>query len=368
MSLSFLNYHYSARVVSLAFNEHVSELLRLEGLDYIFLTNEHAVLFPDEIRLFPDEGTFAALRRCSNYDVLLIDSDGKAFRCYDDSSEENVIFITATCNSNCIMCPMPEKIRRNGETYSIDLLLNIASHIPDDASHLTITGGEPYMAGYRIFDLFKYLKEKFRSTEFLLLTNGRALAIKKYAEKTVTTLPGNTIVGIPIHGSRAEIHDHISRALGSFEQTTLGLHHLMDHQVHVELRIVVSKLNADDFTAIAELIVREFYDVFHVSVMAVEMTGNAFKNKDQVWLSYRNVFKKIEKGINILVEHGIDVLLFNFPLCTVDATYRTLCRKSISPSKVRYADICENCCLHDACGGVFAGTIWLVAEELRPIR
>lgn len=47
--------------------------------------------------------------------------------------------------------------------------------------------------------------------------------------------------------------------------------------------------------------------------------------------------------------------------------YWTLCEKSISPDKVRYAETCENCKMKNACGGVFAGTMSMEKGELRAI-
>lgn len=367
MSLYFENYEGDSKVVSLAFDDNASKELEKEDLGYIGFRDSQVFLFPERKELFPSNETLAYLGQCNNFDVFLIDPDGRTFRCYDDSSMENTLFITATCNSNCLMCPMPESIRRAGESYSIECLLNIARHIPDDTAHLTITGGEPFMAGAGIFELFSFLKTKFCRTEFLLLTNGRAFAIDAFAEQAIATLPSNILVGIPLHGSSAELHDAITQVPGSFEQTVLGLHRLLSHQIQVELRIVVSKLNVDDFFAISDMIVQDFPEVGHISVMAAEMTGSAFHNKESVWIPYHEAFLKIERGIYHLLQNGLDVRLYNFPLCTVGEQFRTLCEKSISPEKVRYLSECTACSLHDACGGVFAGSLQLEKHELRPV-
>ena len=55
--------------------------------------------------------------------------------------------------------------------------------------------------------------------------------------------------------------------------------------------------------------------------MAMEMTGNAHKNADTLWVPYRESFQFVKKGIDKLIESGIDVKLYNYPLCTVDRGY-----------------------------------------------
>lgn len=71
------------------------------------------------------------------------------------------------------------------------------------------------------------------------------------------------------------------------------------------------------------------------------MTGNAAKNKNRVWISYPDAFRVSKKAIDLLIGAGIDVGLYNFPLCAVDKMYRSLCEKSISDYKIRYTERCE---------------------------
>lgn len=97
------------------------------------------------------------------------------------------------------------------------------------------------------------------------------------------------------------------------------------------------------------------------------MTGNAAKNKNRVWISYPDAFRASKKAIDLLIGAGIDVELYNFPLCAVDKMYRSLCEKSISDYKIRYTERCEKCCQKDACGGMFAGTVRLSKDDIIPL-
>lgn len=91
-------------------------------------------------------------------------------------------------------------------------------------------------------------------------------------------------------------------------------------------------------------------------------------NEEAVWIPYREAFLASKGAINLLVEHAIQVGLYNFPLCAIDEEYRYIAYKSITDYKVRYADACSNCAVRDACGGIFAGTIRLAGKDVAPVR
>lgn len=367
MKLIVPNKGLGHHIVSLALDTYTKDDLTRDGLDVLYVSEDTIKFFPGDILLSSDAEKITALLSCNNYDVFELQPNDILSQIYDVRSVDNSFFVTPKCNSNCIMCPSPDASRRQPDCADRNKLIEIAKHIPASARHLTITGGEPFMIGPQLFDFLEFLQGKFFHTECLILTNGRVFAVERYAKLLRQSMPKNTLVAIPVHGSTAEQHDLITRAEGSFTQTIMGIKRLLKLGVKVELRIVVTKLNADDLINIAALIATELPKVEHVCIMAAEMTGNARQNIDQVWISYKDAFKKTAPAIKLLIRNGITVKLYNFPLCVVGKEYTMLCEKSISPEKVRYAECCDDCALRDACGGVFAGTYLLERNELRPI-
>lgn len=367
MIVKLEKYNGKYRIVSLAFDQSSKDDLLKDGIDFIYVSDDSIRIYPENILVSEDKQIIAKLHNAHNYDVYELWENGKLSGYYDDSSADNYFFVTAKCNSNCMMCPSPNISRQKGENISIDTLIEIAKHIPTDAPHLTITGGEPFMVGQDIFRFIKFLRDKLECTEFLFLTNGRIFAIDSYVQKFVEAAPRNSIVAIPVHGSRSIIHDTITQVSGSFVQTIQGIKNLLRSRIHVELRIVVNKMNVNDLCNIAKLISNEIPEIEYVSIMAMEMTGSARVNKDKVWISYLEAAQATEDATMVLLENGIDVKLYNFPLCSVKREFWTLCEKSISPNKVRYADICDSCKMRKSCGGVFAGTIYLERGELKAI-
>lgn len=366
MSIIFSEYNNAYRVVSIALDEKTRLDLSNDELDFIYFSKDKIILFPDNVELCSKESM--DISNLHNFDVCELYEDGYLRKVFDICNSDNYFFVIGKCNSNCVMCPSSEYSRRNGTHSDISNLIEIAKHIPTSVKHLTITGGEPFLIGERIFDLLSFLKDKFEHTDFLILTNGRIFSIEKYAKKLAETMPRNCTVAIPVHASTSDIHDAVTQSSGSFIQTVSGIKRLLSLEVKTELRVVVSNINADYFDDLSKFIVKEFSGIAYVSIIAMEMTGNAAINKSRVWLSYKKAFGKISDSILYLLENEIDVKLYNFPLCTVEEKYRTLCEKSISSGKIRFADFCNDCRLKSACGGAFYATLPLITDELEAIK
>lgn len=367
MKIHLSGYEGKNRIVSLALDETTQKELLSENVSNIMVFNDSITLYPDDILISKDEDAIKKLKCCNNFDVFELYDDGDLTRLYDDKSGDALFFITEKCNSNCIICPSPEASRKRGLSVSVDTMIDVARHIPSDTPHITITGGEPFLVGKDLFRLLEFCRDKFEGTEFLILTNGRVFALKDYCSLLYDSIPNHCIVAIPLHGSYKELHDAITRTPGSFEQTIIGLKRLQSLGIKIEIRIVVNNRNVDDLEAIARLIIASFDKVSYVSIMAMEMTGGAFTNSKDVWIPYSKTIPFVRKCIDILMKSGTDVRLYNYPLCLVDTDLRTLCFKSISEWKRKYADCCSECSLKDSCGGLFGGTFRLEKEELKAI-
>lgn len=368
MRISIPFYDRGYKIVSISLDSRTKNDLLSENVDFWHIDQQGITEYPGGYFISDNKNAIEGFLQCGNYDVFEIWENGTASRVYNDQTNENLFFVTGKCNSNCIMCPSPEQMRRMGEKANVANMIKIAGHIPSDTSHLTITGGEPFLAGKDLFKLLDYCKKKFTSTEFLILTNGRVFALEEYCRLLKETIPANCTLGIPLHGSTAERHDFITQTTGSFLQTITGLRRLHQMKIRLEIRIVVCRNNVNDIPQMASLIVHELPNIAHVSIMAMEMTGSAFLNKEKVWIPYSQSSPYVQQAVRILAGAGINVMLYNFPLCTVNRQYWTICAKSISSYKVRYADKCGSCDVRESCGGIFAGTLHLEEADLRPIR
>ena len=337
-----------------------------ENINILFHATNKCYLYPEGVCFQISEEENEKLNYLWEGDVLQLIGDHKFYLFYSGESDDNSIMITGKCNSNCIMCPASELVRKKANMMNIDELLDVARHIPEDATHLTITGGEPFLLGKDIFLLLNFLKCNRSNIPYLILTNGRVFADAEYCHLLKETLPKKTTLGIPIHGFNSSTHDFVTQSLGSFEQTVKGIQNLVKLNIDIELRFVLSKLTMDNITQMAEYIVENLRGISCVKIMGLEMLGNAAVNKEQVWIDYPTAFEVAKQEIDLLVRNGIDVQLYNFPLCAVNKEYWGLYRKSISGYKVKYKDECKACIEKETCGGIFSGTIRLV-ENIMPI-
>ena len=335
-------------------------ILLNQGKNVLFHDSDKCYLYPDNTFFFIDSEETEKLNILCEEDVLQFRDNGVGFVFYSSEADDNTIVPTCVCNSNCVMCPIPENVRRNSDISNIDFLLLQAKHIPKGAKHITLTGGEPFVLGKDIFILLKYIRDELPYTSLQILTNGRIFASKAYFNELINSIPSNLEIGIPIHGANKDVHDYITSAPGSFDQTIIGIKRLIARGIKVELRIVVSKLNVAYIKDIASLIVKEFPKVNSVKIMGLEMLGNAAVNMESVWLPYQDAFDSSEDAINILLSAGIDVAIYNFPLCVVPQKYWGIYKRSIGESKTKYLAECDKCKEKAVCGGFFSGTIRLI--------
>lgn len=337
------------------------------GYNHLYLNNKINRLYTYNgyIDLNVDIDFFNAY---SDGDVLSINEQGIIEELYISKSSNNAICVTLQCNSNCIMCPCSEQSRKHCNIADINYIKEMVYYFPKNAEYLTITGGEPTLMKENFFILMSLLNENLNDTNFQLLTNGRAFCNKEFVMKFEECKPRKIQCGIPLYGYNDITHDAITQAEGSFKQTVMGIQNLLNANNIVEIRIVLTKQTIINIEKIVEFIIKKLDKVNSVKMMGLEMMGNAVVNRNIIWEPYDILFEKAQKTINILINAGIDVAMYNFPLCTVKKDYWGICEKSISDYKIEYNEECSECKVKDLCGGVFSSTRKVTNFKCKPIK
>lgn len=364
MSINFNVGHIAALAKT---REALDELLS-EGKSVLSIIDGKYIFYPECEEILPSEKARERLSELAQFDVLeFYDADSFSVF-YRDDSQDNAVVMTNKCNSNCIMCPCSELYRQAECLESAEHICSIIDHLPSDVRFMTITGGEPSLQKDGLIKVLSHFKEKLPNTDYFLLTNGRTFSNKAYVERVLENAPENIRYAIPLYGYSPETHDSITRADGSFRQTVSGLKTLIKHKCDIEIRIVVTAMNAPYLDKVAKYISANLSGVNRVHFIAQEMMGTAARNRDTVWIDYDKSFECCKNAIRILVSAGINVRLYNFPLCKVERGYWSMCEKSISDYKIRYGDSCEDCSVKDQCGGVFRSTLLLTKMHLEPVK
>lgn len=314
------------------------------------------------IKIWLNEG-----EQLEDNDILNIRENGNIEKVFSGCEREADIFVTNQCNSNCIMCPVAAAVRKKENREKTEWILNYIEALPDNIEYINITGGEPTLAGEDLFKILESLKNKFQYAGYQLLTNGRIFSDINYTENILNYIPYGLRFAIPVHSANVEIHDKITQAPKSFIQTDHGIRNLLKYRQKIEIRVVVSKRNVNTALDTAKYIVKNYKGVFCVNFIGMEMMGNAAVNRKDLWIDYKDAFIKIKRAIDYLILNGIDVQLYNFPLCAVEPGYRPIAVKSITDYKIRFKKECTQCAVRKICGGFFWSTRNLIDPDVYPI-
>lgn len=158
---------------------------------------------------------------------------------------QHLIFeITQECNLNCLYCY--NYWRRKGSTTQSTTFKETKGTIKRiidsvDFKHVTITGGEPFLAdGLEEIVLKCRLKGKGVS----VITNGTAAKQSNY--QMLIDL-GVSLFEIPFHSFNSSIHDSMTGHSGSFEKVLESIRFLKETKTEICLICVLTKINIGDF-------------------------------------------------------------------------------------------------------------------------
>ncbi len=283
---------------------------------------------------------------------------------FEIDSNSNVLFVTDQCNNHCVMCCQPPKMK-NDFDYHFKKNVSIIKSAPKATKVVCVTGGEPTLAGDRLFKLIKIVRENLPETDIQILSNGRIFANHETAHLLKEVGGDRVFVGVPLHSDYAGDHDRIAGCKGAYKETMLGLYNLGDEGIPVELRIVINKMNYRRLFQMAEFIFKNLYFVAWTAWMAMEDTGYATKNAKHIWIEPLEYIPQLCKAISYLDEWNIPSSIFNIPLCLLPQEYHHFAVQSISDWKTKYLDICDNCALKEQCSGLFA-TSKSIFKGLKP--
>lgn len=271
----------------------------------------------------------------------------------DINSNDNSLFVTAQCNNRCLMCSQPP-LNRNDIDLLFERNLEIIESAPSELTDIGITGGEPTLLGGKLFLLIEKVKEKLPEAQIHILSNGRAFSNRDYVKKLAFVGNDRLLLGIPLHSDYLHDHDYIAQAIGSYNETVKGLYNLAEFNIRIELRIVINKINYQRLPQLSNFIYKNLPFVTHISFMGLEDTGYSIKNHERVWIDPIDFQVQLEKAVISLATWGLDVSIFNLPLCSLPSSLHEFARKSISDWKVKYLEECSFCLKKDICCGLFA--------------
>lgn len=280
--------------------------------------------------------------------IMFMPGSKSAQRLIRASSPHNTLLVTEQCDQLCIMCSQPPKKSH----FDLFTLFRAAIALAPKNATIGLSGGEPLLHKRKIFSLVEAISEVRPDVRFHILTNAQ-----HFTDSDQNQLSGDTyrnvLWGIPIYHTDPDVHDQIVGKKGAFEILLRNLNILSATGAAIELRTVVLQSNFSNLPDMSAFIGSHLPFISHFAIMQLENIGFGRMNWQSEFVDTSLKFVPIGEALDHLTALGIEVRLFNFPLCTVPSSHRKFAVKSISDWKQRYLSCCATCAIKDACGGFF---------------
>lgn len=280
----------------------------------------------------------------------------KASLRYRRGGNGNVLFATERCNSYCLMCSQPP--RQVDDDWRVAQLCALTELIDKDEASLAISGGEPTLLGAGLNQVIEACAKSLPDTAIHVLSNGRRFADAQYT-RTFTDLHPNLSWGVPLYGSHYGLHDYVVQSAGAFAETMRGLYALHAAHQRIEIRVVLLRPVVQELKLLAEYMYRNLPFVEHIALMGVEPIGFARAHHEDVWMDPEDMGPILLECVEYLTHRGLNVSLYNLPLCALPRPLWPYAKRSISDWKQQYLPACQACSVREKCAGVFA---WITPE------
>ena len=211
------------------------------------------------------------------------------------------------CNNNCLFCVQAHK-KSVGNKPLAELKADL-----DEArkicSEVVFTGGEVTIRP-DLVELVRYAKDiGYRTIQ--IQTNARMLAYKDLCRKLIDA--GANEFSPALHGHIPQLHDYLTSAPGSFEQTIKAIKNLKSLNQKVITNTVIVKSNYRHCEEIARLLVSLKVDQFQFAF--VHPLGNALQNFDSVVPYMSLAVPHIKKGLDVGAASGTACMAEAIPYC-----------------------------------------------------
>ena len=124
---------------------------------------------------------------------------------------------------------------------------------------------------------------------------------------------GATEFAIAIHGDSRELHDYLTNAKGSFQETLQGIKNLVKLNQRVMTNTVITKPNYRHLPNIARLLINT--GVKRIQFAFIHIMGNVHKNKYSVVPRKTLVEPYVKKALDIGISAGVAISTEAIPYC-----------------------------------------------------
>lgn len=230
--------------------------------------------------------------------------------------------LTRRCNQFCTSCPRHQEERIADEKYENvkGRLLNTLKKF--DVDSLILSGGEPTL--YSEFpkllnDLVPY------SGSVLIQSNAQKFRNMDFVTECFGNMYGNKYhVMTAVHSMVPEIHERITGVPGSFENVIQAIHNLLELNVQVTVKCILSKLNYKQLPQYVSWLSEEFNCSVALCISGMDYIGMSFQERAEYMLDYKDAVSYIEDMVHYYETEKSQLktlVLIELPLCMLDEKY-----------------------------------------------
>ncbi len=248
------------------------------------------------------------------------------------------------CNNRCVFCAQGERRRICGAVPFEELARRL-SEIRKTTRGLVLTGGEPTLHK-RIVPIVRAAAALgFRPIQ--IQTNGRMLAYRNVLDALVEA--GATEFSPSLHGSTRALHDALTRAEGSYDETVAGIVNAVGTGLVVTTNSVIVRRNVEDLPALVALLAG--LGVSQMQLAFVHPVGTAAELFDDVVPRLSDVERAILGARDVARARQVRLVTEAIPLCFLGGDESLAVEAAIPDTTVVDLD-----------GGVVSYSTWRTTE------
>ncbi len=212
------------------------------------------------------------------------------------------------CNNRCVFCAQGDK-RTACAALPLEELIRRLELVRGTTRGLVLTGGEP--TAYKHIVALVLAARRMGFNPIQIQTNGRMLSYDKMLHALLAA--GATEFSPSLHGSTAEMHDGLTRAPGSFDQTVAGIGNAVASGAIVVTNSVITKSNVNDLPALTALLAS--LGVKNAQLAFVHPVGTAESMFDEVVPRLPDVVEPVRRSRDLARTAGMRFVTEGIPFC-----------------------------------------------------
>lgn len=244
------------------------------------------------------------------------------------------IKVSFNCNNHCKFCVQGDK-RKWCKDKTADEVKVILKNSKSDREEVIFTGGEPTIRP-DIIELVNYAKNL--GYKIQIQTNGRMFCYKDFCRRIINA--GADTFAFSIHGHNAKLHDYLTSAKGSFEQSASGVRNLLSFGKLVVTNTVINKINFPFLPEIAKFLINLGIPQYQFAFPHI--LGRAFSNRDWIVPQKKEVIPYLKKGLKIGIKAKRYVRVEAIPYCFLKGYEEYVSDRHIPETKVYDVELTES--------------------------